>query len=95
MTDTTKRVVTESGAVYLLRPADKPTRIKRENPDAAKRADGEWLALYNHPEVEVGHVMVLLIEQLSPRGADDHGNVGSTAPHTTRITTPVVSIEDQ
>lgn len=90
-----QKITTESGAVYLYEPG----RIKRlaADSDYEKRADGEWLTLYNEPTFKIGWRAFLVVRSLAALGPDDHGTLPeNTDPYvTTRITTPVVRIEDQ
>lgn len=86
-----KKVQTASGAVYLVDTAI--GKIMRQGDDV-KRGDGTWLTLHNVPSIEVGHIMVLQVQSLAHLGPDDYGNVNSPSPITTRVSTPVVSIED-
>lgn len=74
------RVTTDSGAVYEF--SDDYTKLRRTNPEAPLRKDGEWLECVNTPEPRVGLGMDILI-----RGIVDEPGV------TLRRTTPVVVIE--
>lgn len=86
-------VTTESGARYEFRPGE----VRRLNPSAEKRGDGEWQRLRtmfpNTPTV--GAPMVLVIDSLAGYGTDDYGTPTDEASDTTtRHTTRVVSIEE-
>ena len=65
--------------------------IRRLNANAEKRGDGNWYALYNRPEIEVGQSAYLMMESLSHLGADDYGQEGGAL--TTRTTSEVVGID--
>lgn len=80
---------TESGARYWI----KDGRVKRLNPNDVKRADGEWVAFYDYPVLDVGYSAVLRLAPLSGYGQDDFGNLEDTTVFTTRTTTPIVGIE--
>ena len=87
-----KKITTESGAVYLL---NDDGQIKRENPSYEKRGDGEWQTLTYASVPKVGERMVIRMESLSRYGQDDLGTEPEdVSPTTTRVTTPVKSIED-
>jgi len=73
------RVTTESGAVYEF--SDDYTKLRRNNPDAPLRKDGEWLEC-NDPKPQKGLGMAIVI----------HGIVDEPGV-TIRRTTPVVAIE--
>lgn len=64
--------------------------IRRLNPNAEKRGDGNWYTLYNRPEIEVGQFTYLLMESLAAFGVDDYGTEGGEL--TTRTTSEVVGI---
>lgn len=65
-------------------------KIRRLNPDAEKRGDGDWQKLYILPELWVGNSAILVMESLSGYGSDDYGNVGDL---TTRRTSEIVGID--
>lgn len=96
------RFTTESGSVYetkrrysLEGDGDHIDYIRRVNPDAAKRADGEWVRLYGHypNPLQVGSPAFLQMEGLSKYGPDDEGTHGSPLG-TQRTTTVVTSVAD-
>lgn len=66
-------------------------KIRRLNPNAEKRGDGNWYTLYNRPEIEVGQSAYLMMESLSHLGADDYGQEGGSL--TTRTTSEVIGID--
>ena len=86
-----RRITTASGTVYTLDDAN--ARVRRESQNKL-RGDEQWQGMFNKPEVEVGHIMVLLINPLSDFGPDSYGNLVPDAPYTTRLTTPVTNIEE-
>lgn len=65
-------------------------RVRRLNPSAEKRGDGEWHQLYILPELWIGAPANLVMESLSKYGEDDYGNVGDL---TTRTTSDIIGIE--
>lgn len=82
---------TYSGSTYEI----KDGQVRRLNEGYAKRADGEWVTLANDPVVEIGEPVVMLLESLASRGTDDYGTPAWAADtHTTRVTSPVLSKED-
>lgn len=90
ITDTSELVFeTYSGSVYHIRSG----KIRRLNPNAEKRADGEWLTLYNRPEIEVGRGVYMILEPLASHGADDYGMYCPESILTERMTSEVVGIE--
>ena len=66
-------------------------KIRRLNPDAEKRGDGNWYTMYNRPVIEVGQSAYLMMESLSHLGADDYGTEGGAL--TTRTTSEVVGFD--
>lgn len=72
-------VTTKSGTRYEFAEG----AVRRLSGSHEMRRDDEWLELQNQPEIVVGREMILLLPQL---GNADY-------PFTTRITSPVVSIE--
>lgn len=78
---------TKTGSTYEI--AD--GKVRRVNPDASRRADGEWVGLLNDPSVEVGASVLLVLEPLSGYGPDDYGF--HDGAFTTRRTSHVTSIE--
>lgn len=78
---------TRSGSRYEINHG----KVRRLNPTAEKRGDGNWYTLYNLPEIEVGQGAYLMMESLSHLGADDYGTEGGAL--TTRITSEVVGID--
>lgn len=90
VTDETELVFeTWSGSRYWI----KGGKVKRLNADYGKRADGEWLTLYNCPEVEVGRGVYMVLEPLVSHGADDYGVCDPESDLTQRMTSEVVEIE--
>ena len=82
---------TYSGSTYEI----KDGQVRRLNEGYAKRADGEWVTLSNDPVVEIGEPVVMILESLANRGPDDYGTPEWAADtHTTRVTSPVISKED-
>jgi len=84
-------VTTESGSVYEI----ESTRVRRVNPDATKRGDGDWQELLTmFPKTPtVGHPMLLVMKSLAHLGQDDYGTPRELASgETTRRTTPVVEV---
>ena len=82
---------TYSGSTYEI----KDGQVRRLNEGYAKRADGEWVTLSNDPVVEIGEPVVMILESLAIRGPDDYGTPTWAADtHTTRVTSPVISKED-
>lgn len=85
---------TESGATYE-RDGDRIRRLEgaSENP---KRRDGHWLRLHRMlpREPKIGAPMVLVLESLAAHGPDDHGTTTPDPDYTTRMTTPVASIQE-
>lgn len=79
---------TYSGSTYEINHG----KIRRLNPDYEKSGDGNWYILYNRPEIEVGQSAYLMMESLSPLGANDCGQEGGDAM-TTRITSEVVGFD--
>ena len=77
------RFTTESGSVYEIRntPWDYQ-EVRRVNPDAPKRADGQWVRLIDVSPLVEGRAVILLTA--SPDGPDSA---------TYRTTTIVTSIE--
>ena len=70
-------------------------RIRRINPSAEKRRDGEWVKLVRKPYIEVGHSAYLTLESLAEAGTDDYGTpLSEASPFTTRITSTVVEVEN-
>lgn len=65
-------------------------KVRRLNPTAEKRGDGEWQELYILPELWIGAPAILVMESLSKYGVDDYGGTGSL---TTRRTSDIVGIE--
>lgn len=65
-------------------------KVRRLNPTAEKRGDGDWHTLYILPELWIGAPAILVMESLSKYGEDDYGNVGDL---TTRRTSDIVGIE--
>lgn len=63
---------TESGSTYII----DGDRIRRVNPYAGKRADGEWIKLLTplHDVSYVGFPVRLKLESLGVYGPDDEGN---------------------
>lgn len=72
-------VTTESGTIYEF---DGP-KMRRIS-DEAMRRDGEWISLLSKPHPFVGEPMFLALEPLA-----------MDADVTMRITTPVISIEEE
>lgn len=73
-------------------------KIRRLNPGAEKRADGEWLRLYALPEITVGNPAYLVLEPLSSWGVDDtidYSYHAQDAVLTERFTSEVTGIEVQ
>ena len=65
-------------------------KVRRLNPTAEKRGDGDWHQLYILPELWIGAPAILVMESLSKYGEDDYGNVGDL---TTRTTSDIIGIE--
>ena len=65
-------------------------KVRRLNPTAKKRGDGNWHRLYILPELWVGAPAILVMESLSKYGEDDYGNVGGL---TTRTTSDIIDIK--
>lgn len=92
VTDETELVFeTWSGSRYWI----KSGKVKRLNPNAEKRADGEWLTLYNRPDIEIGQGVYMILEPLASHGADDYGVCDPETDLTQRMTSEVVGIEVQ
>lgn len=93
-----KRITTESGAAYEYDDTPGAERIRRlaDDGDTKKRRDGDWLALFEPPiHLAPGRRMILVLEPLTAYGPDDHGTPqGEGGGFSTRITTPVVNIEE-
>ena len=90
VTDETELVFeTYTGSRYWI----KGGKVKRLNTDYEKRADGEWLTLYNRPEVEVGRGVYMILEPLARHGADDYGVCDPGTDITQRMASEVVGIE--
>lgn len=86
------RFTTQSGASYEIQPG----RVRRVNPGAVKRGDGDWQELVAMIPVNprVGERVTLVMGSLAHYGADDIGTPREMASGTTtRTTTRVVSIE--
>lgn len=101
---------TESGAVYEYalresqvqyeggewsRETEAVPMIRRVNPEAEKRGDGEWQELLTPLSTGSleGYRMVLVMKSLARYGQDDHGTSPEDAEAsgvTTRVTTRVV-----
>lgn len=86
---------TESGAVYEYTVLDETPMIRRVNPEAEKRGDGEWQELLTPLSAGSleGYRMVLVMRSLARYGQDDHGTSPEDAEAsgvTTRVTTRVV-----
>lgn len=101
---------TESGAVYEYTMQERRTTllddewrlkietvpmIRRVNPEAEKRGDGEWQELLTPLSAGSleGYRMVLVMRSLARYGQDDHGTSPEDAEAsgvTTRVTTRVV-----
>lgn len=81
---------TVSGAIYQI----EGDHIRRVNPNYRKRADGEWVRLWEQPQVELGLPVCILMDSLSDHGPDDYGNHLSGEGVTQRRTTPVERIWD-
>lgn len=77
---------TYSGSRYELNKG----KVRRLNPTAEKRGDGNWHQLYVLPELWIGAPAILVMESLSKYGEDDYGNVGDL---TTRTTSDIIGIE--
>lgn len=73
------RVTTESGAVYEF--SDDYTKLRRSNPDAPLRKDGEWLECYTERPITGRPMSITIRGIIDPPG------------FTVRTTTPVVSVE--
>ncbi len=78
---------TETGSTYEISEG----KVRRFNADSSKRADGEWVALLNDPQIEVGAPVLFILERLSNYGPDDYGVHDGFL--TTRRTSCVTSIE--
>lgn len=94
-----KTIRTTSGAVYELDGdfcgAPGEFRVRRVNPSHEKRGDGEWQNVVAPPLIQEGRSMVLAMESLARYGGDDIGTrLDDVSQVTTRVTTPVVSIEE-
>ena len=91
----TRRIVTSSGAVYVIRDNKFVTRTSE---DRVKRGDGaeQQLVVGLPPENMVGRTLYLVMESLSPLGPDDMGTPqGEGDAYTRRTTTTVVSDETE
>lgn len=64
---------TKTGSEYEIVNHPAGDMIRRINASAEKRADGEWVRLYGHSPIEVGHSAVLVMESLARYGSDDTG----------------------
>lgn len=83
------RFKTTTGSEYEI----KADRIRRLNPSAEKRGDGEWLSLIRNPYVAVGEKVVIALKSLAKYGADDYGTPFPKAPPVTmRITSAVTEV---
>lgn len=92
VTDETELVFeTWSGSRYWI----KSGKVKRLNHGHEKRADGEWLTLYNRPDIEIGRGVYMILEPLESYGVDDYGTYCPEAILTQRMTSEVVGIEVQ
>lgn len=87
---------TESGSTYEIRDLNPAERyLRRANPEAGKRADGDWVRLYSVIPIGgpyVGRRAHLTLDPLAEYGADDEGNQDTTTAYTIRTTTPVTKI---
>ena len=86
---------TESGSTYEI----DGDRIRRVNPYAGKRADGDWVHLLT-PLLDVSYVgfpVLLKLESLSKHGEDDYGRRNDGTEPTHRMTSIVTydSIEEE
>lgn len=90
------RFGTRSGSAYEIRTDEDGGRsVRRLNHSAEKRADGEWVRLYNHWDIRVGESAVLMMESLSEYGEDDYGTPPDrSGGYTTRTTSTVTWIEE-
>lgn len=86
------KVSTSSGAEYLFDTEAK--RFRRVNPSHVKRGDEEWLSYFYVSSIEVGHAVIIVLESLAKYGPDDTGVQNLETGDTTRITTPITSIEE-
>ena len=91
---TTLRFTTESGSIYEIQTTSTGAeRVRRINPDAAKRADGEWLSIIQRSPIQIGSSALLNLESLSPYGPDDEGQEVAGGI-TIRRTSPVTNIQE-
>lgn len=83
------RFTTESGSVYEIRntPWDYQ-EVRRVNPAAPKRADGQWVRLIDVSPLAEGRAVILLTANPDERDERDEPNTA-----TYRTTTIVTSIE--
>lgn len=88
---------TQSGAIYeyVIDPDNNAPMIRRVNPEAEKRGDGEWQELLTPLSAGSleGYRMVLVMKSLARYGQDDYGTSREDAEAsgvTTRVTTRVV-----
>ena len=82
------KFTTYSGSTYEISDG----KVRRLNPDYEKRADGDWVTLFNDPDIEVA---VLVLESLAKRGPDDVGTPEWLKYNfTTRVTSIVISKEE-
>ena len=77
---------TWSGSTYEINHG----KVRRLNPTAEKRGDGDWHQLYILPELRIGAPAILVMESLSKYGVDDYGGTGNL---TTRRTSDIVGID--
>ncbi len=91
---TTLRFTTESGSIYEIQTTSTGAeRVRRINPDATKRADGEWIGVTYCSPIEIGSCVLLGLESLSLYGPDDEGHEVDGGA-TIRRTSPVTSIQE-
>lgn len=83
------KFTTVSGSEYEI----KDGFVRRINPLAGKRADGEWVKLIQEPVIEVGESAILRTESLRKYGPDDYGTPDDQADDvTTRVTSTVTGV---
>lgn len=86
------RFTTQSGASYEIDAG----RVRRFNPGAVKRGDGDWQELVAMIPLNpvVGEPVTLVMGSLARYGADDIGTPPEmVSGQTTRTTTRVVNVE--
>lgn len=87
------RFTTVSGSEYEIVNHPSGSVVRRLNTKYGKRADGEWIRLFNSPVIEVGEVAILTMHSLSEYGYDDIGTPEELASeYTTRVTSTITGV---